>query len=122
MGGGHLPAGVMRRLEAAFANDGRTVMGIYVAGINQDTIVSAAQQFKILTETYRRIPVFLQSGEKDQISTPADHLNVYDELKRVGFGNIRIEYFPGSHDVDPRPLRTALDWFRELALERGAPR
>jgi predicted esterase len=109
-------------LAAAFAIDGRTVMGIYLAGVNQNTIVSAAQQFKVLNDTYRRIPIFLQSGEKDEISTPADHLNVYDELKRVGFKNIRIEYFPGRHDVDPGPLRKALDWFRDLAPEAAAPR
>jgi predicted esterase len=105
-------------LAAAFANDGRSVMGIYVAGINEDTIVPAAQLYKVLSDAYRRIPVFLQSGEKDEISTKADHLKVYDELKRAGFRNIRIEYFPGLHDIDPKSLGTALDWFRELAAEQ----
>jgi hypothetical protein len=28
---------------------------------------------------------------------------------------VRLEYFAGAHDVDPGPLRLALDWFRELA-------
>lgn len=103
-------------LAAGFASQGRTIIGIYLAGINQDTIVAAAQDFKVLDETYRSIPIFLQSGEKDEIATPADHRGVRDALKRAGFGHIRVEYFPGSHTVDPRPLRVALDWFRELAV------
>jgi predicted esterase len=106
-------------LAAAFASQGRTIVGIYLAGINQDTILSAAREFKVLDETFRRIPVFLQSGEKDEISTPADHRGVRDELKRAGFRHIRVEYFSGPHAVDPGPLGTALDWFRELAVQPG---
>jgi predicted esterase len=106
-------------LAAAFASQGRTIIGIYLAGINQDTVVSAAQQFKVLDETFRGIPIFLQSGEKDEIATPADHRRVHDELKREGFRRIRVEYFRGPHVVDAGPLRTALDWFRELAVEAG---
>jgi predicted esterase len=81
--------------------------------------VSAARQFKVLDETFRGIPIFLQSGEKDEIATPADHRSVHDELKREGFRRIRVEYFRGPHVVDAGPLRTALDWFRELAVEAG---
>jgi len=106
-------------LAAAFASQGRKIIGIYLAGINQDTVVSAARQFKVLDETFRRIPIFLQSGEKDEIATPADHRGVHDELKREGFRRIRVKYFRGSHVVDAGPLRTALDWFRELAVKSG---
>ena len=109
-------------LAAAFASQGRTIIGIYVAGINQDTIVSGARQFKVLNETFRGVPVFLQSGETDEIATPADHRGVHDELKRAGFRHVRIEYFPGPHAVDPEPLRVALDWFRELAAQLAAGR
>jgi predicted esterase len=109
-------------LAAAFASQGRTVIGIYLAGINQDTIVAAAQQFKVLDEAFRRIPVFLQSGEKDEIATPGDHRGVQEELKRAGFRHTRIEHFPGPHAVDPRPLRIALDWFRELAAQPDVAR
>ncbi len=104
-------------LAAAFARQGRSVIGIYAAGINEDTIVSAAQHFKVLTDAYKRIPIFLQSGEKDEIATPADHRRVADELRNAGFRNVRVESFPGPHAVEPELLRTALDWFREL----GAP-
>lgn len=109
-------------LAAAFASQGRAVIGIYLAGINEDTIVSAAREFKVLDETFRRIPVFLQSGEKDEIATPGNHQSVREELKRAGFRRTRIEYFAGPHVVDPGPLRTALDWFRELATQPAVAR
>jgi predicted esterase len=102
-------------LAAAFASQGRSIIGIYLAGINSDTIVPAARHFNVLNETFRRIPVFLQSGEKDEIATPADHQGVRDELQRAGFKYVRFERVAGSHEVDPVPLRAALDWFRGLA-------
>jgi predicted esterase len=108
-------------LAAVFASQGRTIMGLYLAGINEDTVSRAARELGILSDNYRRVPIFLQSGEKDEIATTADHLRVYDDLKRAGFRNVRIEYFAGPHTVDPTPMRTALDWFRELtARSQGA--
>ena len=109
-------------LAAAFASQRRAIMGIYLAGINENTVVAAARHFKVLDETYRRIPVFLQSGEQDEIATPADHRAVHDELKRAGFRHIRVAYFPGPHAVDPARLRTALDWFRDLAVQPATAR
>ena len=102
-------------LAAAFASEGRNIIGIYLAGINQDTLVSAAERFSVLNATFRNIPVFLQSGETDEVSTPADHRAVYADLKRAGFKRVQIEYFAGAHDVDAAPLHTALDWFRVIA-------
>lgn len=106
-------------LAAAFASIGRPIVGIYLAGINEDTVSSGARELKVLDDTYKRVPIFLLSGEKDDIATPADHLNIRDSLKRTGFKNVRLEYFPGPHVVDPAPLRAALDWFRELSVPQA---
>jgi predicted esterase len=103
-------------LAAGFASQGRAIVGIYLAGINQDTIYDAATQFKVLNDTFKRIPIFLQSGEKDAIATPADHRAVQETLRRAGFKNVLIGSFPGGHEVEPAPLATALDWFHELAV------
>jgi predicted esterase len=108
-------------LAAAFARQGRSIIGIYLAGINSDTIVGAAQHFGVLNDTFRRIPVFLQSGKKDTVATPADHRGIHDQLKRAGFGYVRVEYVAGAHEVDTVRLRAALDWFGELAAPRGPP-
>ena len=105
-------------LAAAFARQGRAIAGIYLAGINADTIIPAARQFSLLNDSFRRTPVFLQSGQNDQVATPADHRRIHDQLERAGFSKIRIEYGAGSHEVDPPSLRTALDWFRTVSASR----
>jgi predicted esterase len=102
-------------LAAAFARQGRSIIGIYLAGINADTVISAARHFSVLNESFRRIPVFLQSGQNDTVATPGDHRSIHNELERAGFRELRIEYGAGSHEVDPRSLRVALDWFRKVA-------
>jgi hypothetical protein len=102
-------------LAATFAKESRSIIGMYLAGLPQNTVLDAARQLDLLNDRYRRVPVFLQSGETDEIATMADHRRVQDELRRAGFRNVRIEYFPGPHIVNPSPLRTALDWFAEVA-------
>jgi predicted esterase len=102
-------------LAAAFASRGRLIIGIYLAGINTDTLIPAARHFSVLNESFRRTPVFLRSGENDKVATPVDHRSIHDQLKRAGFREVRIEYGAGSHEVDPPSLRTALDWFRKVA-------
>ncbi|HEX7272026.1 MAG TPA: hypothetical protein VF420_07750 [Casimicrobiaceae bacterium] len=109
-------------LAAGFASRGRSIAGIYLAGCNLNTVVPAAQQFGVLTDAYRRVPVFLQSGETDVVSTMADHQRVMDEIKHAGFRNVRIEYFSGPHDIEPRLLRTALSWFGELGDRNAVTR
>ena len=49
------------------------------------------------------------------IAAPADHRGIHDALTRAGFHHVRIEGFPGAHEVEPAPLGKALDWFREVA-------
>ena len=102
-------------LAAAFARQGRSIIGIYLAGINSDAVIPAARHFGVLSESFGRTPVFLQSGQRDKVATPVDHRSIYDQLKRGGFREVRIEYGPGSHEVDPPSLRTALDWFVKVA-------
>ncbi len=80
-------------LAAAFASQKRVIMGIYLAGINQDTIVSAAREFNVLDEAYKGIPIFLQSGLSDEIATPADHRRVQSDLLHAGFRHVRAGVF-----------------------------
>lgn len=102
-------------LAAAFASRGRTVVGMYLAGVNTNEVSPAATQFKILDPSFKRIPIFLQAGEKDEIATPQDHITIRDELRRLGFKNVRLNYSSAAHEIDPAPLGKALEWFREFA-------
>jgi predicted esterase len=103
-------------LAATFASQGRNIIGIYLAGINADTLVPAAKQLAVLNDKFKRTPVFLQSGRTDEIATPAAHATVFADLKRAGFRNVRVEYFDGGHEIDPRPMNEALQWFRQFTL------
>lgn len=109
-------------LAAAFASQGRRVIGVYQAGIGQDTLVDASVTLNVVNAAFKRMPVFILAGEKDPVAPPANHEDVVATLKRAGFRNVRIEYFPGAHEVNPAPLRAALDWFRELAALPAAAR
>ena len=106
-------------LAAAFASEGRTIIGIYLAGINQETLVAAAETFNVLDVKFKNVPVFLQSGQKDEVATPEDHRAISASLKRAGFRRVQVAYFPGAHDVEPAPLREALDWFHAMATFRA---
>ena len=102
-------------LAAAFASEGRTIIGIYLAGINQETLVAAAEKFNVLDAKFKDVPVFLQSGQRDEVATPDEHRTVLADLKRGGFRRVRMEYFPGAHEVNPSLLQAALEWFRAMA-------
>ena len=108
-------------LAASFASQGRNVIGIYQAGISSDTLLDAAQQLNVMNDKFRRVPVFLQSGDADTIATPEDHRKIAADLKRAGFRNVRVELFSGAHDIDARPFRTALEWFRQFTVVQSAP-
>ena len=43
-----------------------TSSGLYLAGINDSTLVDAAQSFDVFDDKFKRIPVFLQSGTSDK--------------------------------------------------------
>lgn len=102
-------------LAAAFAAQGRTVIGLYLAGVNEETLVDAATHFGVLDDAFRGIPVFLQSAQEDAVATPDDHRAIASKLRRAGFTQVRLESHPGTHTVVPMPMRSALDWFRERA-------
>lgn len=98
-------------LAAAFTRQGRRVSGIYLAGINEDTLSGAARHFEVLDAGFRSVPVFLHSGAGDAVATPEDHRKVAASLRRAGFGNVRLVSTPGGHEVEPAPLGEALGWF-----------
>jgi predicted esterase len=121
-GGFSIGAKVSGWLAAAFASQGRRVIGVYQAGIGQDTLVEASVLFDVVNAAFKRVPVFILAGERDQVVPRVNQEDVVATLKRAGFRNVRIEYFPGAHEVNPAPLRAALDWFRELAALPAAAR
>ncbi|MBA4137729.1 MAG: hypothetical protein C0518_10470 [Opitutus sp.] len=109
-------------LAAIFALEGQIPLGVFQAGINENTLASGEKQFRVKAPGFKQVPVFLLSGDKDEIATPDDHRRILRELKRAGYTHVELESFAGPHGVDPRPLKRALDWFREVeALQFDQP-
>lgn len=104
-------------LAAAFVAQGRKVIGVFQAGINEESFVKAGEQFDVLNDDFLRIPVFLLGGERDRMASPNAHHNVERRLKKAGMQHVRLEFFAGPHRVYPKPLKDALAWFAELAAK-----
>jgi len=102
-------------LTAEFAAQGRLAIGVFQGGINKETVALAGRRLNVLNEAYRRIPIYLQGGTKDEIATPEAHRAVAAALKRSGFVHVRLEFNEARHAIDARQLQHALAWFSELA-------
>lgn len=100
-------------LAASFARQGRTVMGVYLSGINEDTLSQAAAQLDIKDPAFKRVPVFVQAGARDEVAGPEDHRRVVASLQKAGFEKVRISWTSGGHEIAPESLRGALAWFSE---------
>ena len=103
-------------LAAAFVAQGRKVIGVFQAGINEETVAKAGKQFQVLDAGFKQMPVFLLGGRNDTMATPKAHRGVERRLQRAGFAHVRLDFIDGAHQIDPRPLATALAWF---AAEAG---
>ncbi len=105
-------------LAALFKAQGARVSGIFLSGVNEDPVATAARQLKVLDDDYRSVPVFLQAGRLDTIATPFQHREIRAELLRRGFRSIRLEFVEGGHRVDASWLPSALEWFATSEAER----
>ena len=109
-------------LAALYATQGRRAVGIFQAGINQETVLFSARGYRRLDDAYRAVPVFLLAGTHDEIAPASAHEDIRDELRRAGFKHVQLETFAGPHAVDPRPLRRALAWFDEVRGKAAEPK
>ena len=96
-------------LAAYLAKDGRRVSGMLMMGVNQD--MASVANGKTRPPNFQQVPVFLSSGKKDAIATPAHHENVKTSLRGGGFYKVRLESFEGAHEVYTPHVGEALRWF-----------
>lgn len=101
-------------LSALFTRQGRRVAGVYLAGINQDPLLPAAEQLGVLDDAFRGMPVFLQSGTGDRVATPTQHRRIQAGLANAGFTRLKLATVERGHEVDATPLPEALAWFAEV--------
>lgn len=102
-------------LAAEFAARNRLAIGVFQSGINSETLALVGKELNVMTDAFRRIPVFLTGGKRDKIATPAAHRAVAAALKNAGFKRVRLEFSEGGHEIDRAMLEAALKWFSELS-------
>jgi predicted esterase len=104
-------------LAAAFVAQERKVIGVFQAGINEESFVKGGKQFDVVDDAFKRIPVFLLGGERDRMASPSAHRNIEKQLRKAGVLNVKLELIEGGHHVAPAPLAGALEWFEEMAAK-----
>ena len=112
--GGAKRAGLLSPL---FSLAGRRLIGIYLTGINVDTLSDGYRSYRP-GSTFLHTPIFLSSGERDRTATLQQQWDVKNSIEHTGFDRLRMERFPWGHVVKLSHLRTALSWFRELDRAR----
>lgn len=101
-------------LAAMMARSGTIrLCGLFLAGINEDRLTPAYQEYRP-PSSFLEVPIWLSSGDKDQIAPSRAHEKVYFSLQRSGFKHVRLEGFFGGHQLKQSEVRRALKWFREM--------
>jgi predicted esterase len=60
------------------------------------------------------VPGWLSTGEDDSIRPP-DHIqDAADQLDALGFFDLRVEFYPGGHSINPDEAADLVDWWLEL--------
>lgn len=115
MAGGH-SGGAKRSayIGALLLKNKYKLIGMFMSGCNEDRTKEAWDHYRP-PATYRSVPVFLSSGEKDKTATPSQHEDVKSSLIAGGFKKVRLESHPGGHTVCKEHVLESLKWFIELA-------
>jgi hypothetical protein len=87
--------------------------GFFLAGINDDRLSVAYKMYHPAGD-FLNTPIWLSSGMSDQRASYGAHERVRASLLNTGFKRVRLETFPGGHEVDAGQVQLALRWFREV--------
>jgi hypothetical protein len=96
-----------------FAAEGRKILGMFMAGCNEDSASAALKDFKPSRKEFLAAKVFLSAGKDDKIAGPTFGEKVSASLKKTGFGQVRLETFDGPHQLNRDHIAPALKWFTE---------
>ncbi len=107
--GGAKRAGLLSPLLAV---GGYRIAGIFLTGLNDDTLSQGYQKYKPGAD-FLRTKVFFSSGASDRTAPLLQQNAVKASMQRTGFSNIRQETFAGRHSVKRTHVAAALRWFRE---------
>jgi hypothetical protein len=102
-------------LGAMLAKTGSVrICGFFLSGMNEDRLSEAYRDYRPGGD-FLGIPIWLSSGQSDNVAKLQDHNLVKASLQRTGFKHVRLEPFSGGHQVKKEEVERALRWFREVA-------
>ncbi|MBV6500586.1 MAG: hypothetical protein CJBNEKGG_03067 [Prosthecobacter sp.] len=96
-----------------FSESGRNVLGMFMAGCNQDMASMALDELRPPKKVFNTAKVFLSIGTRDTIAGPDKGDAVVKSLKRSGFDETQMVVFEGGHEFRQDHLMTAMSWFVE---------
>jgi hypothetical protein len=98
-----------------FADGGRNVLGMFMAGCNEDMATMALKEraLDVPKKTFTKAKVLLSAGAEDKIASPEKTEKVAASLKASGFENVQMQTHAGAHSVEPSHVKAAMKWFAE---------
>ncbi|HEV3243821.1 MAG TPA: hypothetical protein VGZ31_05365 [Chthoniobacterales bacterium] len=87
--------------------------GFFLAGINDDRLSVAYKAYHPPAD-FLNTPIWLSSGMNDPRAPYTAHEHVRASLVNTGFKRVRLETFPGGHEVNAAQVQLALRWFRQV--------
>ena len=107
-------------LGALLCADTRNVIGMYMGGCNEDMATEGLKEYRPDRLTFRKVPVYLSTGDKDATATVQSANKVRLSLEGTGFREVRMETYEGAHDPNTPQITEALNWFKEIRAKRAA--
>ena len=87
------------------------VLGVFLAGCNKDTSEWGKKQHRAPSKGYRKLKVFLSTGDADSYVNEGQLKEVISSLRSNGMRNLRSERFKGGHVIHQPHIAEALKWF-----------
>jgi hypothetical protein len=87
------------------------VIGVFMAGCNQDFSELLRKQLKAPLAGYKNIRAYLSAGSKDTIAPPSSSAAVKKSLKSNGIHDSRLVIHEGGHSMLKPHFDEALKWF-----------
>ena len=91
---------------------GYQIAGLYLTGLNDDTLTQGYQKYKP-GSGFLNTKIFFSSGTNDRTAPLMRQNIVRGSMQQTGFTNIRHQTFTGPHTVKRTHVSEALRWFRQ---------
>jgi len=89
---------------------GRSPLGVFCAGCNQDTTSTLWGDLKLPKASKGDVRFFFSNGLADKTASPASGAKSAGELNAAGFGQTRLETYDGGHQLNREHIPVALEW------------